>query len=335
MVKPYLNSLQIFRGYAALAVVVYHSSQYTSQLVSPLPIVWENFFKLGMYGVDFFFVLSGFIIMNAHLNDPKNYTSIKNYLYKRVTRIYPPYLPVSITLISLYFLMPGLSSADREISILSSIFLLPSNEPPALSVAWTLIHEIIFYSIFLSYFLGERLFFSILVFWTLLIFMASPIYQTAGWEHYFLSYYNLDFMIGVISVLILNRWGNKISSRYCLIFGTVIFLLILCLIYFNQPLGNSLTLSIPLAVMILGVVINEREHTRSFSSLLALIGNASFAIYLIHVPLLSITQRIAGLLDLIWPLAILFGFCLSILAGIAYHKWFEIPVIHKFRILRR
>ena len=66
MAKELINSLQVFRGIAALAVVAHHAALSTDAFVQSLPGGWLRVFDLGAFGVDFFFVLSGFIIMHAH-----------------------------------------------------------------------------------------------------------------------------------------------------------------------------------------------------------------------------------------------------------------------------
>lgn len=79
-------SIDVFRGFAALAVVIHHAAQSTSAFIGNLPI-GLHILNFGKYGVDFFFVLSGFIMMYIHQNDPKNKDSIKKFIYKRVMRI--------------------------------------------------------------------------------------------------------------------------------------------------------------------------------------------------------------------------------------------------------
>lgn len=149
-----LDSLQIFRGLAALGVVVHHAALGTNAFVEEIP-VWVNFiFEHGFLGVDFFFVLSGFIIMNSHYSDRKSILSLKTYFWKRFVRIFPPYWPISIALISGYVIFPTVSHGVRsDFSFLSSLLLLPDTSPPALSVAWTLIHEMLFYAIFCLFYI--------------------------------------------------------------------------------------------------------------------------------------------------------------------------------------
>ena len=64
-----IQSLQVFRGLAATAVVAHHANLSTAAFVGVVPRGVSDVFNLGLLGVDFFFVLSGFIIMYAHLDD--------------------------------------------------------------------------------------------------------------------------------------------------------------------------------------------------------------------------------------------------------------------------
>lgn len=124
------DSLQMFRGLAAMGVVVHHTAISSDALVSKIPIWLITIFNYGFLGVDFFFVLSGFIIMHSHFNDDKSIAALKVYVIKRFVRIFPPYWPVSIVLIFAYFVLPGMSMGERtDFSWLSSLLLLPDVYP--------------------------------------------------------------------------------------------------------------------------------------------------------------------------------------------------------------
>lgn len=90
--------LEVGRAIAALLVVLHHADQATAHF-SDVPR--ERFLMWGQYGVDFFFVLSGFIIYHSHRQDAPGVASAKLYLFKRVTRIFVPYLPVAFAWMAL------------------------------------------------------------------------------------------------------------------------------------------------------------------------------------------------------------------------------------------
>jgi peptidoglycan/LPS O-acetylase OafA/YrhL len=156
--KKHLEGLQLFRGFAALAVALHHARLGTSAFVQEIPAPIEALLGQGFLGVDFFFVLSGFIILHTHYDDPRSVSAAAVYAFKRITRIYLPYLPITGAVIIAYLLFPALSQSDRTWGWFTSLTLLPSIHEPALPVAWTLVHEIVFYLLFLVFFVSRRIF---------------------------------------------------------------------------------------------------------------------------------------------------------------------------------
>jgi len=70
--NQYLDILQVFRGIAALMVVLHHSVaslRYYHKIDYPL---LNYMASIGKFGVDFFFVLSGFIITYSAFSNTKN-----------------------------------------------------------------------------------------------------------------------------------------------------------------------------------------------------------------------------------------------------------------------
>lgn len=83
----YLPSLQVCRGIAAILVAFVHA---TAQYERNMPVSFlANWFTFGHSGVDFFFVLSGFIIWFIHSEDIGKPNRFKNFALKRLARIYP------------------------------------------------------------------------------------------------------------------------------------------------------------------------------------------------------------------------------------------------------
>src|ERR1700676_347124 len=165
--------LQVGRGLAALGVAISHARLGTSAFVEPIPDWLMTTLAKGFLGVDFVFVLSGFIILNSHFDDETSLRALKSYVLKRVSRIYVPYLPVCAIVISSYLLFPSLRQANRDWGWMTSIFLVPSNNPPALGAAWTLVHEMLFYGIFVLFFFSKRLFLLPSIAWAVAI-VANP-----------------------------------------------------------------------------------------------------------------------------------------------------------------
>ncbi len=81
-----LFELDVLRGLAALGVVIFH---YTSQYNSVYKHSSElNFyFSYGRHGVEFFFILSGFVILMSM----ERIKSSLDFLVGRFARLYPSY----------------------------------------------------------------------------------------------------------------------------------------------------------------------------------------------------------------------------------------------------
>lgn len=201
-----LEWLEVMRGFAALWVLLHHANPSVHAFVGPSAIS-EAVGRNGFLGVDFFFVLSGFIIAFSSNRLVEAGRGAKDYALARLTRIYVPYLPVGLAMLALYAIAPGLSEGGRNPGLLTSVTLLPSNSPTALSVAWTLVHEVIFYAIFSLFFLSKRLLYALLVAWGCVI---AGVYFSLGslgrlGVGYLISPLNLCFLVGVATYYATRR----------------------------------------------------------------------------------------------------------------------------------
>lgn len=87
-----LKSIQVGRGLASIAVAAFHLSITMGDVRYGGEMLFRSWTNQGNLGVDFFFVLSGFIILFAHWNDIGNKNQITSYLFKRTIRVYPIYI---------------------------------------------------------------------------------------------------------------------------------------------------------------------------------------------------------------------------------------------------
>ena len=336
MAKQIISSLQVFRGLAALAVVVHHAALSTDAFVYKLPVGWLRLFDLGALGVDFFFVLSGFIIMHAHKHEVGKPAAIKPYLVKQLARIFPAYWPIGLALLGVYAVFPSFSaSGGREFSYVSSLLLFPADSPPALSVAWTLVHELLFYAVFILWFVSRRVFVLGLLMWAVLILVGQAADGATGWLRYPLSVLNLEFMLGVLAATLYGQASVRFRPSIMVTTGGVLSIIMLLLLYAEVVGGHRLGLACGLAALILGLARWEQARPIAWPSALLALGHASYSIYLIHNPLLSVTQRLAGRFDMIWPLALLLGVLVSVAAGYVYFMGIERPASRVFRRWRK
>jgi len=159
--RPYLTTLTPLRGIAALLVVIYHSNLMLMPFVEPF--AKPNLINAGWLWVDFFFVLSGFIIFYVYGASFRNSITAGGYwkyIKARFARVYPLHF---FTLVwSLLCAIIILSYADgvhpffrtilNPLSALPSLFLLQSlglyMTAPLNTPSWSLSTEWWVYMIF-------------------------------------------------------------------------------------------------------------------------------------------------------------------------------------------
>lgn len=312
-----LLTLQAGRGLAALAVVLHHAGQGSDAFASGTQ---GEALEWGAHGVDFFFVLSGFIIFFVHGSDPGTVDAGRSYLLKRLRRIFVPYYPVALVMIAAYLLVPGLSQANREWGWLTSLTLLPSAQPPALSVAWTLVFEICFYLFFLiGHFSGTLR--VLAAGWAAAVGLAwaTQVTLPAALSTYLLNPLVLEFLAGMTAAWLFRRLPNGLTLWPALA-GLALWAL-----YLSIPEAHRVLLGLSFAGLILSAALLERRRPIPIPRALLLLGAGSYAIYLVHNPLMSLVARVFGPTG--WGLTFA-ACCLSgIAVGLAYHRLYEIPAL--------
>ena len=97
--------LDALRGIAALGVVFWHYGAHFHAY--PLAGLLHPFYNAGFLLVDFFFVLSGYVIARAYWREPRQWNFYRN-VWARVARLYPLHL---LTLLATIMLV---ASAARQ-----------------------------------------------------------------------------------------------------------------------------------------------------------------------------------------------------------------------------
>lgn len=286
-----ISSLEVGRGFAATLVVLHHAGAIVEQ---PRFYGETGFGGLLAYfyvGVDFFFVLSGFIIAWVHWDDLGDRAKLGTYATKRFLRIYPPYWGVLAILLLLYAAMPGtgLDTQRDPLNIVLSFLLLPSPMPPVLGVAWTLVHEIFFYAIFALVILVGRRGLWAMPLWALAIVLGQMVGPKPFLVEFVLSPYNLQFILGVGAAILLRRHTIARPALVAAIgvVGFLSFLLLPALLPQNVLL-TRLIFGLSAALFVVGMVEIEWHRPLRLAPALVFFGGASYAVYLVH-PLASST----------------------------------------------
>ena len=328
-----LLSLQAGRGFAALSVACFHASLLLADKRYIGAPIFEQFTRLGFRGIDYFFVLSGFIILHAHSNDIGKPERLSAYLWKRFSRVYPIYwlytaIYVSLVAFGLGTVVILSESALSWASTIALIHLLPGNTP--LGVAWTLFHEISFYAFFAILICNKI--FGLIAFcvWTVLCltFLQYPLIGTAhAWEIY-TSGYNLNFIIGMAAWCI---W-NLLSVYYAVatvILGVVVVGVSIAFDY--QGISLTLMYAIGFGSLIAGLAGLEKHGALNIHPVLAKLGDASYTLYLVHIPLLGLFGKILSPAHLDTRIYWLVVVAATIGSSILAYAMIEKPLLRIFR----
>ena len=304
-----IQSLQVGRGIAAISVVFHHAA--ITILATHGEFFGRSVIEYGYLGVDFFFVLSGFIITLSTSGTRKTF---QTFLIDRARRVFLPYWPVGIAVAVIYSLLPQLSNSNAEWGWLATLTLLPINEGTALSAAWTLKHELLFYFIFgVAYFI-DRMYF-VMGLWAAAILLAWLVSFNG---HVILALINLEFLMGML-LAVAYRCEWRIS--YLWLVGILSFTA-WCML--GAPRHYSPLFGLGLACVLFYVVQLEKLCKVQLPRGLIFLGTVSYSLYLVHYPLISMGNRVfpyTGLLQLLILAAV------SIVGGIIYYFTVEYRVM--------
>ncbi|HEX5127752.1 MAG TPA: acyltransferase [Rhodocyclaceae bacterium] len=332
-----LLGIESGRGIAAMLVVFYHAARHMQQDIGYLPL--HGIANFGHAGVDFFFVLSGFIIYYVHGFDFSHPERLGHYIERRFTRIYPFFwcvLAVTLVLaaLSTHQPFPGIAR------VVKTFFLFPQIEDPIVGVAWTLELEVVFYLIFACAILSARWGIALFSVWLGFI-LACGVTGYVSTHSALLNElgrsFDIEFFFGIAAAVIIRR---KIKlPRGLLPIGAILFLLAGTV----ENLGHldgfgtlaRYAYGLPAFMILLGLAERERAGRLKLHPLLVTLGSASYAIYLTHLisigviyKLLSVTKLLGVLPVTLTYLALCIG---SIAAAVLISRYVEYPLMGRVR----
>lgn len=354
-----LINIQFLRFTAALLVLVYHTSSHMRDAGVELGPIFALSESIGFAGVDVFFVISGFIMAyttNASGGIEKGWVFIR----RRCARIYSGYWPFYLLALAVFAWINPAQLQDS--SLLRSAILWPANVL-LLAVSWTLVFEMFFYLLFTVLIATTeghrettlRLLLVAIIAWSLISQFGLHAYDQGQLEnmslaqYYMLSPYLAEFLAGAV---IASHARRNPAKRGWLYLSAGVFLFALGGWVNDALFGGSieqgyfvfyrvLTFGIPSLLLLKAMISLEQAGIRAPVRFSILAGGASYAIYLSHTLLLTVSQYLgfnvfAGQLSN--PLAKIL-FCLLILAilllSMAHYTWIERPLHRWFKGLLR
>lgn len=306
----------------------------------------DNFFKLfffGTSGVIFFFILSGFIIYYVNhdlISKPQEFTQ---YLFKRLSRIYPAYWIYTIIFIllsAIFFHFYGSHLiADKSLNswnIIKSLSLIPYNKVmnnwPLIPTAWTLSYEILFYLAFGLLIINAK-FKYLLSLWLLaILFFFISGYQFNNYLIQFLMSPEILLFAGgaTAAYFCLNY---KLNGKLFLLLGIVFLILAFLNSYFNfLEIDRIISLGIPYLLIVCGGALSWQPKNK----LGIFFGNASYTIYLVHYWILGLFYELVTIPKSLSTQIILFivATITALLVSSIFYKIVEEPILKLRQVIK-
>lgn len=320
-------SIQYLRAFAAILVLMSH-------IIFKLDLHSSSFFSgfnIGGYGVDLFFIISGFIMCLTI--DKKNSTFFQ-FIKARFIRIIPLYWILSLVALFVFILKPSLvNSSGGHTSIWASFTLIPNGDKYLINNGWTLSFEFLFYFIF-AVFIPFKGWQKILT--TILLISLSLnglfIHSSNSYLNFITSPLLLEFAMGIACYKIINL--NLVKSKFALF---MIFSSVLLLFYVNSLdskeflFGRATYAGLPMMLLFLGLVSLERDLPKNI--FLFEIGMSSYSLYLLHPFVLSGVTLIFSVVGLINYTYVYFlsMLIISLVSGWLCFKFIELPIDKKLK----
>ena len=261
-----------------------------------------NFLKNGNFGVQLFFVLSGFILglpFAKHYLKDSNKVSLKSYFLRRISRLEPPYVIVMfLLLIGNIFISKNLSNTEGFQSFLASVAYMHNfiyAEPSLINtVAWSLEIEIQFYilapilSLFFS--INNNLTRRFLLIFTIIVFSVFSLLVTLPFLSIldYLQYFLVGFLL--VDYYLVEGVTNKTSILRNSFTIIALLLIFSCNEKYFDSTFQKIVWNITVLILIFSSYYNIilRKSIRLFSlRTITNIGGMCYTIYLLHFAIIS------------------------------------------------
>jgi exopolysaccharide production protein ExoZ len=323
-----INNIQFLRAFAAIAVAVTHSG-----------FVFPGLKPVGGFGVDVFFVISGYVM--ARICE----TNSDFFFRRRVLRIVPPYWVATILLFIFTYYYPDLLKATRAApsELIKSLLFIPFEKSngaiqPLLFIGWSLNFEMLFYVMLgislIVYRRGAVWLTAALLILTIVI--CSQFEDRSVIARFYSRTLSLEFVLGLISYYLCQAVSERLVVRIRLPLLVLLVACMLGLVLFeglatHVEVPRFLTTGVLSFLLVSSGALLSRAGWDTNATWVVLAGDASYVLYLIHPYCEFFISRVIGRqfpwLNIASAPGMLLTVALVVLAAIAVHVKLERPTI--------
>lgn len=287
-----LHSIQYLRGFAATAVIAAHSLVY--------PLASDNIYLtiLGRFGVILFFVISGFII--AVVSGKGSFQPIV-FFEKRFVRVVPFYWFVTIGASAGALALPALfknTSVSLAYFVKSALFIpfynfgageREASIHPIVKLGWTLNYEVFFYICFgLLFFTSSRNRTLILTGLFLILFTIGTYVESSNaifqfYTRHFILFFCSGLIIGHMYLTGAFHSAGELLQKIGTIGGAILLVVVLGFSPGFSTIARETTIMLFSVCIVLIALRMEITDKIPKISVLEIIGDASYSLYLVHI----------------------------------------------------
>lgn len=338
--KPTYADLNTLRVVLAVSVLLYHLSG---------TIALDKYFGVDFYArllgfggarVPFFFVLSGFVLTLAYARDFGHPQRALPFLRRRFLRLYPTYWIILALVMSPALFVPSLRQAIPidPMAVLKMLALWPDHRgaalptgAPVIVVAWTLHYEIAF-CLLLAAWIASRPLGVLLTAALALNAWSCGATDCSGYRQ-FLSGGSMGyFASGAVSAWLAPRLPTMPRARLIAGVALAVYLFIAVTAQGGHefdwlPDKNLFFVALACVVLICLVHAPAAQSPPPQGGWVALLSDASYALYLMHFPLISLVCKLvvhAGLHGAVGAaVAFVSAVCVCIGSAVVFHLRIE------------
>ena len=308
-----LFSLHAIRGFAALGIVLFHL---TNELFTRFQFkLLGGLFLTSYSGVDFFFILSGFVLFYTYHSKFGKKKEIVPFLRKRILRLYPTYWMITAIIIVGMVVLKShavTAYANNVPFIFKTIFLLP-HDLRIIPPAWTLTYEVYFYCMFVLLFLfkdKKKLVWLGLLYSATIVMIAiwlTPLLPGLKVSHSAITLlqvvsgvYVIEFLMGMGTAYLVTQSKFIQWNKVLLGVGIVLFIVSSVANYYLHISGTILEelrflyFGLPAAAIIFSSASIELNKPFLLPRFVTFLGDISFTLYLTHYSLIQLVLSQLG-----------------------------------------